>query len=119
MTNEEKVILQGFKLSIETLGLAIQELRTAAQADHRIDDLPEWVTLEKAAALKGGPALITYKTRLFLQPCCGRNSKKVGGRKCWRRELVVAWLAIDDSALKAYAQEWKVSLPENYQERSA
>lgn len=119
MNAEEKLILQGFKLSIETLGLAIQELRTAAQADRKIEDLPEWLTLEKAAGLKGGPALATYQTKLFLQPCCGLNYKLVGGRKCWHREQIARWLTVDDSALKAYAEEWKVSLPEVYERRSA
>jgi len=121
MNTEEKMILQGFKISIETLGMAIQELKASAvlSAGHNDSELPEWITLEKAASLKGGPALATYKTKLFLQPCCGRNSKSVGGRKCWHRDEIARWLGIDDSALVAYAGEWKVKLPDNYQGRSA
>jgi len=119
MNAEEKMILQGFKISIETLELSIQGLKAAALAGRNSDEIPEWVTLEKAAALKGGPALATYQTRLFLQPCCGLNYKLVGGRKCWHRDQVARWLGIDDSALKDYALEWKVSLPEIYKKRSA
>ena len=119
MNAEERLVLQGFKLSIEALGLQIQEMRVAAEAGRNTGEIPEWVNLETAAALKGGPALATYQSKLFLQPCCGLNYKKVGGRKCWHREQIVRWLAIDDSALKAYALEWKVSLPENYERRSA
>jgi hypothetical protein len=118
MNAEEKLILQGFKISIESLGLAIRELR-ASSAARNLEDIPEWVNLETAATLKGGPALATYQTKLFLQPCCGRNYKLVGGRKCWHRDFIIPWLAIDDSALKAYADEWKVNLPEIYAKRSA
>ena len=66
MNTEEKMILQGFKITLETLGLAVQELRMFLLANHRIDDIPEWVTLEKAVALKGGPTLGTYRTKYFL-----------------------------------------------------
>jgi hypothetical protein len=118
MNQEEQIILQGLKLEIGTLAYVIQELKTAMEASRRFEDLPEWVTLEKAAALKGGPALATYQTRLFLQPCCGRNYKLAGGRKCWHRDEVIRWLSITDSGLSDYAREWKVSIPENYERRS-
>jgi hypothetical protein len=118
MNAEEKLLFQGMKISIDSLEFAIRELR-ASSAARSLEDIPEWVTLEKAAALKGGPALATYQTKLFLQPCCGRNYKLVGGRKCWHRDQIVPWLAIDDSALKAYAEKWKVPIPEIYEKRSA
>ena len=119
MTEEEKMILQGFRISMETMGLEILKLKAITITDRNRGEIPEWVTLEKAAALKGGPALATYKCKKFLQPCCGLNSKTIGGRKCWHRDQILKWLSIDDSTLKAYAQEWKVQIPENYELRSA
>jgi len=119
MNSEEKLIFQEFKVSLESMGFQLQELKKITETERVKDDLPEWITLEKAAALKGGPALSTYKTKQFLQPCCGHNSKLVGGRKCWHREQILIWLAIDDSSLKTYAQQWNAKLPEIYKQRSA
>jgi hypothetical protein len=118
-TAELELILQGYSISISTLTQEIQALRIDIQKQKRIDNLPDWINLETAASLKGGPVLQTYRTKLFLQPCCGRNYKSVGGRKCWRREDVIDWLPITDAALKAYAAKWNVSIPENYERRSA
>jgi hypothetical protein len=76
------------------------------------------VDLRRAVELKGGAAYETYRTKIFLQPCCGRNSKLIGGRKCWPREEVIQWLGITDSGLLEYAGKYKVSIPENYAKRS-
>jgi hypothetical protein len=119
ITTELEMVLQGYSIAISTLTKEIQALRIDIQKQKRIDNLPDWITLEAAVSLKGGPTYQTYRTKLFLQPCCGRNYQSVGGRKCWKREDVLDWLAITDSGLKAYAQKWNVSIPENYERRSA
>jgi hypothetical protein len=116
---ELELILQGYNVALGTLTQTIQSLRIDIEKKSRTENLPDWITLDIAVSLKGGPAYETYRTKLFLQPCCGRNSKSVGGRKCWRREDVIDWLTITDSELKRYAEKWKVSLPENYERRSA
>jgi hypothetical protein len=118
-TTELEMILQGYSIAISTLTQEIQALRIDIQKQKRIDNLSDWINLETAVSLKGGPAYQTYRTKLFLQPCCGRNYQSVGGRKCWRREDVLDWLVITDSGLKAYAEKWKVPIPENYERRSA
>jgi hypothetical protein len=117
--NESELILQGYKLELAALTREIQSLRFDIEKKSRTDALPEWVTLEIAVSMKGGAALATYRTKLFLQPCCGRNYKLVGGRKCWKREDVINWIEITDNELKNYARNWKVTIPENYEKRSA
>lgn len=72
--------------------------------------LPENVTLNLAAERKGGPALSTYRTRPFLQPCGGQNSFRVGGRKCWKKADVEEWLSVDDSQLETYLQKFGVKI---------
>jgi hypothetical protein len=119
MNAEENLILQGLKIEIASLAQEVQRLRVNTEARPRLETAPEWITLEAAAAMKGGAALSTYQTKLFLQPCCGLNYRLVGGRKCWRREDVIRWLAITDADLKTYAAEWRVSIPKNYERRSA
>ncbi|MDR3138446.1 MAG: hypothetical protein LBT95_02105 [Treponema sp.] len=120
MTSTElEMVLQGYSIAISTLTQEIQALRIDIQKQKRIDNLPDWINLKTAVSLKGGAAFPTYRSKLFLQPCCGRNYQFLGGVKCWRREDVLDWLAIADSGLKAYAENWHVSIPENYERRSA
>ena len=119
MNQSESLILQGIKIEIATLTQEFQKLAARLYIPPSPAPLPEWITLETAVSLKGGACLSTYQTRLFLQPCCGLNYRKIGGRKCWRRDEVLRWVTITDADLKAYAAEWKVEIPANYKERSA
>ena len=119
MNASESIEMQSMKLAIDGLALQIAEKRRDAEEQARFKSLPEWVTLEQAAAVKGGPALVTYRQLSFLRPCCGRKFRKVGGRHCWHRDDVIAWLGITDAELKKYADAHGVKLPENYENRSA
>ena len=119
MNAEENLILQGLKIEIAALTQTVQELVVNSEARKRYETAPEWITLEAAAEMKGGAALATYQTKIFLQPCCGLNYRLIGGRKCWRREEVIRWIGITDADLKKYAAEWRVSIPKNYERRSA
>ena|GEM_PF-639760 len=119
MNAESSLAIQGMQLAIDRLTLEIGKQRQDAEEQARFKSLPEWVTLEQAAAVKGGPALITYRQKSFLQPCCGLHWRKVGGRRCWRRDDVMAWLLITDAELVRYAAERGVKLPENYEQRGA
>jgi len=119
MKETENLILQGLKLELATLTAEVQKIAAKIVAPAVTVTMPEWVNLETAVKLKGGGALSTYQTRIFLQPCCGLNCRLIGGRKCWRREDVIHWLTITDADLKAYAAKWKVNIPENYKKRSA
>jgi hypothetical protein len=119
MNVEENLVLQGLKLEIANLALQIAGQRREDAETARYKGLPEWVTLAQAAALKGGPALNTYRQRSFLQPCCGRNHRIVGGRRCWHRDEVIRWLGITDAELKGYAAERSVKIPEAYEKRGS
>jgi hypothetical protein len=118
MNAEESLVLQGLKLEIANLALEIGRQRAEAEKRGRLDSLPEWISLEVAAALKGGPALCTYRQKSFLQPNCGLGWRLVGGRRCWSRADVIEWLGITDAGLKRYAAARKVKIPENYEKRS-
>jgi hypothetical protein len=118
MNAEERLVLQGMELAINRLAMEIAKNRQEAQTKSHYENLPEWVTLEKAVALKGGGTLNTYRQKLFLQPCCGMNYRLVSGRRCWRREDIIEWLSISDESLKGYAGRFAVSLPKNYEQRS-
>jgi hypothetical protein len=110
--------LQGLTLSVQKLSYEIAKQREEQAAASERSDLPEWLNLEQVAALKGGGALSTYRQKLFLQPCCGKNQRLVCGRRCWNRKDVIEWLAItDDKGLVEYAQRWGVALPETYLKR--
>jgi hypothetical protein len=119
MKQEEIMILQGISIELSKLTLGIQELKAGIIKEAKYDNLPEWLTLEIAASLKGGTTLSNYRNKIFLQPCCGLNYKLQGGRKVWKKENVIEWLSITDDQLKAYAEKWKVSIPVIYEKRSA
>ena len=54
-----------------------------------------WLTLKECCELKG----LNYKTacnQKNLQPNRGIPEGKIGGRKCFRRETVFAWLDMSD-----------------------
>lgn len=111
--------LKILEVKIDRLEELIRTMELNKSRQDKIVSLPEWIPLEQAAAQKGGCALPTYKSKLFLQPCAGTNSRLVGGRKCWRKEDVLEWLSVTDSQLKEYADRYGITLPANYQERSA
>jgi len=135
MTENENLILQGLQIGLDRLTFEIAKQRQEAESRGRFADLPEWLDLEQVVALKrglcatkkrggddlvmGGASLTTYRQKLFLQPCCGLNYKMIGGRRCWKKEDVIAWLAITDEGLKAYADKYGVKLPDVYKKRSA
>ena len=58
-----------------------------------------WFTLKEACVLKG----LNYKTACNrvteLQPNHGIPDGKVGGRKVFNRETVIAWIALSDEEL--------------------
>jgi len=119
MNEKENIVLQGLKIELAAITAEIQKLSIKVFSPRISAEVPEWLNIESAVALKGGAALSTYRTRLFLQPCCGRNYKLIGGRKCWSRADVLQWLLITDADLKKYAEEWGVKIPSNYKKRSA
>lgn len=89
------------------LAYIVDAVRKLPQTD---EALPEFITLEQAAKLKGGASLNTYKTRYYLQPCGGAQSVRVGGRKCWKRADVLEWLSVDDTALDSYLHQFGVEV---------
>ena len=113
--NELDLDIQSLNIQCERILRSIEEVKKQQNklAQYK-EELPAWINIEQAAKLKGGGALETYKTNTFLQPCCGSNSSRVLGRKCWRREDVIEWLLVDDSLLEEYAKKCGVPVPEKY-----
>jgi hypothetical protein len=114
MNGSENVFLQSLDMKVSQLLLEIKDSQKKEDTRAVYESLPEWVTLQQAAKYKGGAVFDTYKTQYWLQPCCGLNSRKVGGRKTWRREDVVEWLSVTDDQLWDYAARMKASIPVKY-----
>lgn len=142
MNEKENLTLQSLLLAVERLTFEVAKQRQEAESRGQYGSLPEWLDLEQAVTLKrglceikkrsrngetraegdpvmGGAPIKFYRQKAFLQPCCGLNYKMVGGRKCWKKEDVIAWLAITDEGLKKYAEKYRVKLPDVYEARSA
>ena len=98
--------------------LEIRDAQKKEEYRERHESIPEWVTLQQAAKYKGGAAFDTFKTQYWLQPCCGLNSRKIGGRKVWKREDVIEWLSVTDDQLWEYASGKGASIPTKYEKIS-
>jgi hypothetical protein len=139
MNEKENLILQSLQIGLDRLAFEIAKQRQEAESRGRFAELPEWLDLEQAVALKrglcaikkksvngktraegeavmGGASLNTYRQKLILQPCCGLNYKMVNGRRCWKKDDVIFWLSITDEDLKSYAQKYHASLQETKKE---
>lgn len=116
--NEKDYRFEVLDLKISQAISLLKENREIEKHNASTLNIPEWVTLENACKLKGGGALQTYKTKLFLQPCCGTNYSYVCGRKSWNKQDVIEWLSITDSHLKTYAERYGVTIPASYAARS-
>jgi hypothetical protein len=118
VNNTENVFLQSLDIKISQLILEIRDAQKKEEKKNLYESIPEWVTLQQAAKYKGGAAFDTFKTQYWLQPCCGLNSRKIGGRKVWRREDVIEWLSVTDDQLWEYALSKKASIPGKYEKLS-
>jgi hypothetical protein len=118
VNNTENVFLQSLDMKISQLILEIRDTQKREDSKKIYESMPEWVTLQQAAKYKGGAAFDTYKTRYWLQPCCGMKSRKVGGRKSWHRDDVIEWLSVTDNQLWSYAGRLGASIPNKYEKIS-
>lgn len=116
--NEQEYQFQVLDLKITQAISLIKENREIEAKKNFTDSLPAWVDLETAVKLKTNRSIETYRSKLFLQPCCGTNYKLVGGIKSWEKADVLEWLKITDNNLKSYAERFGVTLPANYEKRS-
>lgn len=110
MTALENLEFKGIQLSISRLELLLEEMMKQQEKEKskivsKFEELPEWITLEQAAALKGGGALNTYKRNARLQPQCGIREGTVSGRKVWRKSTVEEWLNITDDQIDEYEKQ--------------
>jgi hypothetical protein len=114
MNATENLFLQSLDLKLSQLIIDINTKTKEEEQGKLLHELPEWVNLQTAAKKKGAAAFDTYKTQYWLQPCCGLKSKKVGGRKSWRRDDIIEWFSITDDKLWEYAQRMGASIPAKY-----
>ena len=58
-------------------------------------ELPEWINLQRACALKG-IAYNSAKSKPRLQPNGGVADATLNGRRVWSKETVFKWLSVTD-----------------------
>jgi hypothetical protein len=114
--NETTLAIQSLELKFSQFIIALSENERRKEEAIKFRDLPEFLTLEQAVNLKGGAAVATYATKYWLQPCCGLESKRVGGRKVWRKDLVLEWIEITDDMLFEYGKKFGITIPDKYKE---
>ncbi len=100
MTINEELLLRDILYKVTKL-----EASLTREPQQKNNELPEWLTLEQAIALKGGGKLATYRTKPKYQPLCGYPEGKVSGRRVWRKETILEWLKVTDDQLETYHQQ--------------
>jgi hypothetical protein len=114
MNATENLFLQSLDLKLSQLIIDINNREKEGEREKLSRELPEWVNLPLAVEKKGGGAYATYETQWWLQPCCGKRSKRWCGRKVWHRDDVIEWLSVSDDKLWDYAQKMGASIPDRY-----
>lgn len=100
MNINEEMLLKDILFKVTRLEASINR-----ELQQKNNELPEWLTLEQAIALKGGGKLATYRTKPKYQPLCGYPEGKVSGRRVWRKETILEWLEVTDDQLDAYHEK--------------
>jgi hypothetical protein len=88
MTGEE-FELQNINLKVDRLLTLMQDKQESKVTDEKGG---EWVSLRQACKMHGGYMLSTMRARKELQPCCGKNFRKIGHGKFWEKEDILEWL---------------------------
>ncbi len=110
----EKLNHQSVMIELQKTQLQIVELKNLFLQTNFQKNIPEYVTLKMAAELKGVTSYENLQKKTWQQPCCGTNAIRVNGRKAWKRQDVIEWLAVTDSSLESYARKMNVDISRHF-----
>ena len=95
------------EVKIPELGMILENqkkmMKRIAELENRL--VPEWCTLSEAAKLKG-LSYETLKKHVEWQPD-PVEAKLVNGKRRWHRDVILAWLTMDDKQLESGYRELK------------
>ena len=110
----DKLNLQSLILELQKQQFQMQQLQAFILQQDFQKQIPEYVSLKEAAKLKGVTSYENLQKKPWHQPCCGTRIVRLNGHRCWKRQDVIEWLAVDDSTLEEYARRMKVDISRHF-----
>ena len=110
----DKLNLQSLILELQKQQLQMQQLQAFILQQDFQKQIPEYVSLKEAAKLKGVTSYENLQKKPWHQPCCGTRIVRLNGHRCWKRQDVIEWLAVEDSTLEEYARRMKVDISRHF-----
>ena len=107
-----QLTLDEILLQLQRQSILIQDLRKQIESKQNI---PEFVTLQKACELKGMNPNSLYVQK-WQQPCCGTRTEKLNGRNVWKRSDIIEWLQVTDKTLEEYAKKMGVNISKHFKD---
>ena len=110
----DKLNLQSLILELQKQQLQMQQLQAFILQQDFQKQIPEYVSLKEAAKLKGVTSYENLQKKPWHQPCCGTRIVRLNGHRCWKRQDIIEWLAVDDSTLEEYARRMNVDISRHF-----
>ena len=110
----DKLNFQSLILELQKQQLQMQQLQAFILQQGFQKQIPEYVSLKEAAKFKGVTSYEKLQKKPWHQPCCGTRIVRLNGHRCWKRQDVIEWLAVDDSTLEEYAKRMKVDISRHF-----
>lgn len=117
--NAQDLQLQTIVLQLQAQSLAFEDLKNELIRNQFYKEIPAFVTLQKAAELKGHKSAAGLYKRHWQQPCCGHEYQRLNGVRVWTREQIIEWLKVDDDHLENYAQAHNVNISKWFKDGKA
>lgn len=110
----DKLNIQSLILELQKQQLQMQQLQAFILQQGFQKQIPEYVSLKEAAKLKGVTSYENLQKKPWHQPCCGTRIVRLNGHRCWKRQDIIEWLAVNDSNLEEYARKMQVDISRHF-----
>jgi hypothetical protein len=114
LSEMDKLNIQSLIIEMQKQQVQLQQLQTFILQESFQRQIPEYVSLKEAAQLKGVTSYENLQKKPWHQPCCGTRIVRLNGHRCWKRQDIIEWLAVNDSNLEEYARRMNVDISRHF-----
>ena len=114
LSEMDKLNIQSLIIEMQKQQVQLQQLQTFILQESFQRQIPEYVSLKEAAQLKGVTSYENLQKKPWHQPCCGTRIVRLSGHRCWKRQDIIEWLAVNDSNLEEYARRMNVDISRHF-----
>ena len=114
LSEMDKLNIQSLIIEMQKQQVQLQQLQTFILQESFQRQIPEYVSLKEAAQLKGVTSYENLQKKPWHQLCCGTRIVRLNGHRCWKRQDIIEWLAVNDSNLEEYAGRMNVDISRHF-----